>query len=115
MKVVAAIALVAALGATPSASPVTLHATNMTFKEAITTCAGALGSVTFSLGHTRLQAADGVNTDEDETSPGAGSVTFTNASNGKSATATINAAKRSVSAKHLTVKGNNSVACVYPD
>lgn len=86
----------------------------MSFKEALSTCAGTLGSVAFTLGHIRVQTADGVDTDSNASAPGVESITF-NGPKGQSAIVSVNAQTRSVSAKHLEVKANNSVACILPD
>lgn len=93
-----------------------LHPTNMTFQAAEAACAGALGSVTFAMGHARPHALAGVRLNEGpESSNGISTVTFSDKANGKAATVLLNGHDRSVSGKHVTVKGNQSVACVEPD
>lgn len=105
-------------GAAPTASaqPMILHPTNMTFKAAQAACAGSLGSITFNMGHARAHAGSGVElTEQPESSNGIGAMTFSDKAHGKAATVSVNGHNRSVRGKHVTVKGNRSVACVEPD
>jgi len=99
-----------------SSGGVTLHDSNVTFKRALQSCTGALGSVSFALGHARTAAADGVDTDESalDTS-GMMTVVFQSADGSKSAHVAIDQRKRLVSAKNVRVEMNRSVACVSPD
>lgn len=106
------VALVGAASAS-AATPVTLTPSSMSFKDAISSCAGALGSVSFTLGHARIASQAGVSDDTDTTSAGIDTVTFVG-SGGKSAVVTVNAHDMTVSAKNMSKKGNQLV-CVMPD
>ncbi len=109
-KAVAIVSIVAMSGSA------TLHDSTITFKRALGACSGALGSVSFALGHARVAASEGVNIDETEADPnGRLSATLQNASGTKSAAVSIDQRARSVSAKHVTVELNRRVACIYPD
>jgi hypothetical protein len=93
----------------------TLHGSNISFKHALQACGGALGSVSFALGHARIAAAEGI--DSDESAPDANgkmSVTLQNDSGTKSAKVSIDQRHNSVSAKNLRVV-NGDVACILPD
>ena len=90
-----------------------LHDSTVTFKTAQTACAGALGSLTFSLGHARAHAASGASLKESETAAtGIDTMVFTDASSGQTSTVEVNGHKRSVTGKNVTVKMNGSVACI---
>ncbi|HLI94537.1 MAG TPA: hypothetical protein VKT72_00440 [Candidatus Baltobacteraceae bacterium] len=90
-----------------------LRPSTMSFKEAGAACAGALGSITFAMGHTRAHAASGVDLNEQpESSAGIGTMTFTDKSTGKTATVSVNAHNRSVNGKNVTMKMHQSVACI---
>lgn len=104
-----------ALAAAPAAGPpsVTLSPGTLSFKQAAAACSGALGTVAFTLGHTRVGALAGV-TEEVDTSP-TGIDTITFASGDKSASVVANAHKNTVSAKHVQVKWHNQLACIMPD
>lgn len=106
-----------ALTAAPAAGPssVTLTPGTLSFKQAAAACGGALGTVSFTLGHTRSGALSGV-TEQVDTSPtGIDTITFAHESSGKSASVVANAHKNTVSAKHVEVKWKNQLACIMPD
>jgi hypothetical protein len=107
------LALAAVVSAAASAGPVTLTGSSMSFKQSLSACPGALGSVTFALGHSRVVAAPGVSTQTDTTGAGIDTVTFSG--NGKSASTVVNGHDRSVSGKHVQPASRNQVACVMPD
>jgi hypothetical protein len=108
------LSLLVALGAAAEPTTVTVTPSNVTFKRALAACpAGALGSITFALGHVRVAGAPDVETDIDATNISAQLVTLSTGS--KSATATVNAAKNTVTAAHVTLELNRRVACVAPD
>jgi hypothetical protein len=109
----AIIALIAALGAAGSSS-VTVQPSSIGFKDALAACpAGTLGAISLTLGHVRVAEAPGVDSDVDAQSASAQLVSLTSGS--KSATATVNALKNTVSAKHATLTSHGRVACVAPD
>jgi type 1 fimbria pilin len=119
MKAPAAIALVLVLLGTAAASAatsaVTLQASSLSFKQAASTCAGSLGSISFTLGHTRAASLPGVSDQTDTSSAGIDTITFSNDKSGKSATVVTNAHNLTVSAKNVAVKWNGQLACVNPD
>jgi hypothetical protein len=87
----------------------------MSFKQALAACTGsALGSITFTLGHSRVAAASGVSTQTDTSSAGVDTITFSGVG-GASAAIVANGHDRSVSGKHVEAKAKNQVACVMPD
>ncbi|MBV8374281.1 MAG: hypothetical protein JO302_02120 [Candidatus Eremiobacteraeota bacterium] len=110
----AVLVLAAVTQAVASSGSVTLAASSMTFKQALSACPGALGSVTFSLGHSRVAAASGISTQTDTSSAGIDTITFSG-SGGASASVIANGHDRSVSGKHVEAKAKNQVACVMPD
>ena len=110
-RLLAALALLAAA----AGSSVTLHDSNVSFKEALHSCSGALGSVSFSLGHARIAAPPGVESDESTGEMSMLSVVLEPANGDKSAKIAIDQTHRTVSAKHLRVTKNGAVACVSPD
>lgn len=93
---------------------VTLQPSSLSYKQAIAACTGALGSVTFTLGHARVAGLAGVSEDVDTSSAGIDTITFTDSS-GKSATAVANGHSHTVSAKNVQVKWKNQLACIMPD
>jgi hypothetical protein len=101
--------------AQPTAAPAvaTLKDSTVTFKDAQAVCAGALGSVTFSLGHARAHGATGVELQE-HPSGNAGVVTmvFTDNATGKSSTVEVNGHDRSVTGAGVMVRRNGAVGCV---
>lgn len=101
--------------ASAAASPVTLSPSTLTFKQAAAACSGALGTVTFTLGHARAGSLAGVSEQVDTSSAGIATIAFTNDATGKSATAIADGHKHSVSAKNVQVKWKNQLACVMPD
>jgi hypothetical protein len=108
-----AIALV--LLAAMSAST-TLTDSVVTYKQALGACSGALGSVTFALGHARVATPQGVKSSE--SAPDANGnmmVVLKDATGSKTAHFAIDQAKRSVSAKNVRVEMHDQVACVLPD
>lgn len=102
----------AAAGA--ASSPVTLTPSTLTFKQAASACSGALGTVTFTLGHVRAGSLPGVTEQVDTSSTGIDTITFGDAA-GKSATAVANGHSHTVSAKNVQVKWKNQLACIMPD
>lgn len=103
----------AAAGAA-AASPITLDSLTLTFKQAASACPGALGTVTFTLGHARIGSLPGVSEQTDTSASAIDTVTFANDA-GKSATAVANGHKNAVSAKNVQVKWKNQLACIMPD
>lgn len=107
-------ALVALLGAAAAPSSVTVQPSSIGFKQAMAACpAGTLGAISLTLGHVRVAEGPGVSSDIDDANPSAQTVTLS--SSGASATATVNASKNTVSAKHVTLASGRRVACVAPD
>jgi hypothetical protein len=108
----ASLVLVAAAG-----GATTLSDSVLTFKQALGACgAGALGSVSFALGHARVAAAAGI--DSDETEPdeyGTLTVVLQDPKSGKSAKVGLDQRKRAVSAKNVQVVERGRVACILPD
>src|SRR5690242_8222339 len=95
---------------------VVIHPSTMTFQQMDSACAGALGSITFSMGHVRAHPAPGaVVIEQPQSNGGIATMTFTNDAKGKSATVSVNARNRSVVAKHVTETRNRTVACIKPD
>ncbi len=98
---------------TTTNATVVLHDSTVTFKAAQAACPGALGTVSFSLGHARAHGADGVDLNETTTAAsGISTMVFTNQSSGKSNTVVVNGHNRSVTGPSGTLKKNGSVACV---
>jgi len=115
MKVLAAILLaVASVATAASGTPsVTVQGSNVSFKDAMAKCPGALAGISFSLGHVRVAEQPGVMSDLDDASPTAQVLTLQSTSGG-SATVTINAHTRTVSSKNVKLAGA-SVACISAD
>jgi hypothetical protein len=110
---VKAMALVAVVAVSGGA---TLHDSTITFRRALDACPGALGSVSFALGHARVAASEGVDMEETEADPnGRLDVTLQTTSGNQSAAVAIDQRARSVSAKHVRVELNRRVACILPD
>jgi type 1 fimbria pilin len=108
--------LAAAANAGAATAPsVTLHTSTLSFKQAVAACSGALGTVTFTLGHARVASLPGVAEQVDTSSSGIDTITFANDATGKSAVAIANGHKLTVSAKNVQVKWNNQLACVMSD
>lgn len=110
----ASFALSATVAAIAAGGPVTLKPSSMTFQQSLAACPGALGAVTFTLGHSRVAAAAGIDTDSDADAAGVETVQFTG-TKGAMATIVANGHARTVSGKNVTAKANGSVACVMPD
>ena len=114
--ITALFAILSATAAVAVASQtVTLQPSSLSFKQAISACSGSLGSVTFTLGHSRVAAQPGVSEDVDTSSAGIDTVTFTNDATGKSAVATANGHEHKVTAKNVQAKWKNQLACINPD
>jgi hypothetical protein len=114
IRPLASLLLFAALGATGGASSVTVQPSNISFSSALAACpSGTLGGISLSLGHVRIAEAAGVDTDIDDSNPGAQTITLSSGS--KTATATVNAHKNTVAAKHVALASRNRVACVAAD
>ncbi len=108
--------LVLALLAAAGGSSATLRDSNVTFKQALHSCGGALGSVSFALGHARIATLPGVDMDESPPGPiSMISVVLQSASGGQSAKVTIDQTHRTVAAKNVRLKMSGSVACILPD
>jgi type 1 fimbria pilin len=103
-------ALAAAAG-----SAVTLQPSTLSFKQAMSACSGSLGSITFTLGHSRVASLPGVSDETDTSSAGIDTVTFSDDKTGKTAVAKANGHNNSVMAKNVQVKWKNQLACINPD
>jgi hypothetical protein len=118
MKSPAALAFVLMLlgAATASAAtaPVTLEPGSLSYKEAAAACHGALGTVTFTLGHTRVASLPGVSEQVDTSATGIDTITLTDNKTGATATVVANGHSRTVTAKNVQVKWNHQLACVMP-
>jgi hypothetical protein len=108
-----AFVLSATLAAGAASGPVTLKPSSASFQQALAACPGALGSVTFTLGHSRVAAGAGVDTDSDADAAGVETVKFGDAK-GAQATIVANGHARTVSGDKVTVKSNGTIACVMP-
>ena len=114
MKPFAVLSLALALGAAPAPTTVTVDASSIGFKDALAACpAGTLASVSFTLGHVRVAEGAGVDSDIDDANPNAQTLTLSG--NGKSATVAVNAAKHTVTARHVSLASGRRVACVGAD
>ncbi|MBV9271314.1 MAG: hypothetical protein JO165_09475 [Candidatus Eremiobacteraeota bacterium] len=103
------------LGAT-GVNQANLHDSRLSFRAALQSCQGALGSVTFSLGHTRIAGADGVNMDQSEPDQhGLIHALLQNSNATKTAGFTIDPHRRAVFARNLRVERRGAIACIYPD
>lgn len=110
--VLASLVLLAASGS----GSVTLQESNVTFKRALQSCTGALGSVSFALGHGRVATAPGVESDQSLPDSSAVISVVLQASNGaKSAKVSIDQRNRTVTAKNVRAEANRTVACILPD
>ena len=108
-------AIAAGITIVAMAGGATLRDSHVSFKQALAACSGALGSVSFSLGHARIAASAGVDTDESPGSSGQLSVVLQDGAGSKSAKVTIDQRQRMVMAKNVRVAGNNAIACILPD
>jgi spore maturation protein SpmA len=116
MKILAPFLLAAATVATAVAGTmpsVTVQASNVSFKDAMAACPGALAGISFSLNHLRVSEQAGVVSDLDDANPMA-QVLMLQDAKGASATVTVNAKAHTVSAKNVKL-GNKNVACVSAD
>jgi hypothetical protein len=114
MRSLVVVLLFAALGASGATASVTVKPSSIGFKQALAACpSGTLGAISLTLGHVRVAEAPGVNSDIDSANPSAQSVALSGGSG--NATATVNASKNTVSAKHVTLASSKRVACVAPD
>ena len=92
---------------------VVLRDSTVSFKAARAACPGALGTVSFSLGHARALGAEGVALKETSSATsGISTIVFTDQSSGKSNSVVANGHNRSVTGPNLSVKKSGSVACV---
>ncbi len=114
MRFFALLILIGALGAAGAPTTVSVQPSSIGFKQALAACpAGALAAITLTLGHVRVAEAAGVDSDIDSTNANAQIVTLTGGS--RVATATVNASKNTVTAKHVTLASAKRVACVASD
>jgi hypothetical protein len=116
MKILAAILLAAATGATAAASAattVTIAPSTLSFKQSMAACPGALAGITITQNHLRVAEQPGVLSDLDAASPTAQLLTLQNAT-GAAAAVTVNASTHTVTGKNVKLSGK-SVACVWPD
>ncbi len=114
MRSFAVVLVLAALGATGTPTSVTVQPSNISFKQALAACpAGTLGAISLTLGHVRVSEAPGVDSDIDSTNVNAQLITLS--SDTQRATATVDAAKNTVAALHVTLASRRRVACVAPD
>ena len=102
------------LAATGAEQSVTIHSSNVSFSQAMSACPNALAGVSIALGHVRVAALAGVDSDIAESANGIETVTLTGAG-GKSATVVVNGHANTVSAKNVTTARRSSVACIAPD
>ena len=106
--------LLATAASAATSQTVTLQPSSLSYKQATAACAGALGSITFTLGHARAASLTGVAEDVDTSTSGIDTITFSDSS-GKSATAVANGHNHTVAAKNVQVKWHNQLACIMPD
>ena len=112
MRALAAVALLAALGAAGATSTVTVAPASLSFKEAMAACPGSLAAITFTLNHVRVAEQAGVSSDIDASAPPMQTIALTGA-NG-TASVTVNAKTHQVTAKNVKLSGKNA-ACIAPD
>jgi hypothetical protein len=111
IKAVLALILVASMNGS-----VTVSNSNVSFRESLSSCTNALGSVSFALHHARIAAANGVFIDEDLSSENGMVRAILETSDGtKSARVTIDQTRRTVYGKHVTAAMRGKVACIHPD
>jgi len=72
-----------------------------------------MASMSFSLSHLRIAPAPGVESDIDDANPNAQVIMLTG--EGKAATVTANAAKHTLTAKHVTLVSARRAACIAPE
>ncbi|MBV8601662.1 MAG: hypothetical protein JO359_08900 [Candidatus Eremiobacteraeota bacterium] len=110
MKGLGAVVLIAAMSGST-----TLRDSHASFKQALAACSGALGSVTFALGHARVAAAPGVDSDESFGDAGKVNVVLQDGGSSKAAKLSIDQSKRTISAKNVRVEAHGTIACILPD
>jgi len=114
MRPLVVLSLLAALGATGAKQTVNVNPSSIGFKDALAACpSGTLAAVSFTLGHMRIAESAGVDSDIDSSGANGNTVSLTNGS--RSAVASVNASKSTVSAQHVTLAAGKRVACVAPD
>lgn len=95
--------------------PVHVGNSNTSFREALSACPGALGAVSFALGHLRVTSPGGVFIDEtlpDEN--GVIRVIFQDARHNEIARANINQRQRAVYGNNVRSAMRRRVACIMP-
>jgi hypothetical protein len=113
-KSLAALIVLGALGVAGATTTVTVQPSSIGFKDALAACPmGALAAISLTLGHVRVAEGPSVESDIDSGNPNAQILTLVSGT--KSATATVSAAKHTVSAKHVALASAKRVACVAPD
>lgn len=110
MLKLAVFALLAAIGGSTTIQP-----SNVSFREALAACPGALGTVSFAMHFARVTTAEGAFFTESEPVNGAFDATLENESGSKSARVSIDQPRRSIKAKNVELKRNGTVACILPD
>lgn len=114
MRSLAVVLLLAALGVAGTPTSVTVQPSNISFRQALAACpAGTLAGISLTLGHVRISEAPGVESDIDDTNVNAQLVSLSG--DNKQATATVDAAKNTVTAQHVTLASRRRVACVAPE
>lgn len=114
MRSFVAVLLLATLGATSAGTTVTVQRSNINFRDMHAACpAGSLAGIAFTLGHVRIAEMQDVESDIDSANVNAQVITLTKGE--QTAVATADAAKDTVTAKHVTLQSRNRVACVAPD
>lgn len=95
--------------------PIQIANSNVSFREALASCPGGLGAVSFALGHARIVASAGVDTDESlPDSNGMISVTLQDASGKNLARVRIDQKRRTVSGRGVRAEMRGKVACIMP-
>jgi hypothetical protein len=120
MKRLAALTFSVAVAATSAiawaaTASVSVTPSNISFKDALAACPGALGGISFTLGHVRVSEAAGVETDIDDAGGGVQNITLTNVATGKSAAIVANGKTNTVAAAHATLASRSRVACIAAD
>lgn len=110
INVVSALILAAAMSGS-----VTLNNSNTSFREALSACPSALGSVSFALHHARIAANSGAYIDEELNPSGTISAMLQTTDGTKSARLMIDQTRRTVDGKHVTTARGGRVACIHPD
>jgi hypothetical protein len=105
-----------AAGTLPTAAASTtvkLTPSSISMSSALKACPGALGAVSFVLGHTRIAEQKGVHVAYSGSS--VQTVTFKDATTGDTAKVESNAHASTVSGANVKAASNGSVACVFKD